>query len=265
MTTATIDYEVIWTLNNSRPCAAELASKFAETWPAAAKAATDAYLYVDNGQVWRSGQKVPAGESLTDLWIVGKSNHSAGERCTHAGNTCTCNEQAAHDPKFGRLCSHRIAVMMYKKIQQANRDALIAMIRYLDTIDPDARVCLEVDRHYRPGVEDRKLVKRITRGPGGRGPHLTEIYMLEADDETIAAVMQATGRTLSGSPQKRTGWTYVYILAPVSAANPAGDPAIELRGVDATAKDNAADRRRQLYADGRALAAAMTENERRAA
>lgn len=261
----TIDYNAIWDLNNNRPSASELAERFSQTWPQAARAAEAAWLHIDNGQVWRSGQKVQAGDTLTDLWIVGKGNHSAGERCTHAGNTCTCNEQAAHDPKFGRLCSHRIAVMMYKKIQQANRDALIAMIRYLDTIDPDARVCLEVDRHYRSGVEDRKLVKRITRGPGARGPHLTERYMMEADDETIAAVMQATGRTLSGTPQKRSGWTYAYILAPVTDANPAGNPAIELRGVDAVAKDAATARRRQLYADERALNQAMNENERRAA
>ena len=251
---ATIDPATVYAITSQRPTAAELAAKYAGTWPQIAGNADRAAEYVEHGQIWRSGQRISLSDGeTTEQWIVGKSNYSNGERCTHAGNHCTCREAAIDDPKFGRLCSHRIAVMMYKRLQQAAGETLAALIRYLDTLDADARVCLEIERHYRNHAEDRKLLRRITRGPGGQGPRVDEAGILEIDDQTLAAVMQATARTLAGgAPQKRAGYTYSYILAAIPPAIP-GDELADLRGVDAIALDNAEDRRRQLHAEGRAL------------
>lgn len=250
---ATIDPAIIYAITSQRPTAADLAAKYASTWPQIAGNAERAAEYIERGQVWRSGSQIAiANGETTEQWIAGKSNYSNGERCTHAGNHCTCSEAAISDPKFGRLCSHRIAVLMYKRLQAAAAETLIALIRYLDTLDADGRIVLEIERHYRNHAEDRKLIRRITRGPGGQGPRVDEAGILEIDDQTLAAVMQATARTLSGAPQKRAGYTYAYILAAMPPAMP-GDARADLRGVDAVALDNAADRRRQLHAEGRAL------------
>lgn len=236
-----------------RPTAASLAEKYAGTWPQIAGNAERAAKYIDLGQIWRTSTKITLGDGeTTDQWLVGRSNYERGERCTHAGNHCTCSEAAITDPKFGRLCSHRIAVMMYKRLQAANLEALIALIRYMDEDDPDGRVVLEIDRHYRQHAEDRKLLHFVARGPGGSNATVGATYYFEIDDQTITAAMQATGRTLSGAPQKRAGYRYSYILAAMPPAMP-GDPASDLRAVDATAYDNAQDRRRQLDAEGRAL------------
>lgn len=251
---ATIDPAIIYAITSQRPTAADLAAKYASTWPQIAGNAERAAEYIERGQVWRSGSQIAiANGETTEQWIAGKSNYSNGERCTHAGNHCTCSEAAISDPKFGRLCSHRIAVLMYKRLQAAAAEALIALFRYLDTLDADGRIVLEIERHYRNHAEDRKMIRRITRGPGGQGPRVDESGILEIDDQTLAAVMQATARTLSGgAPQKRAGYTYSYILAAIPPAIP-GDELADLRGVDAVALDAAEDRKARLRAEGRAL------------
>lgn len=242
----------------------QLAEKYAETWPQIAGNADRAAQFVDNGQIWRRPDAVTLADgATTDLWTVGKSGTENGEKCTHAGGRCTCDEAAITVAQFGRLCSHRIAVFIYKRMQQEAAATLIKLIRYMDQQNPDARIVLEIDRHYRPGAEDRKLIRYITRGPGGEGPRVDDLYKFEIDDHGLAAVMAATGRTLDSAPQKRRSFRYSYILAAMPPAMP-GDPIADLRSVDAIAKDAADDRRRRLHAEGRALEAAIKRNARAA-
>ena len=190
-----------------------LAEKYADRWPQAKDAAEQAATYIDRCQV---AQTTTGAGPEGDRWIV------ANERCSHTGKgQCTCHEAALVVDQFGRLCSHRIAVMMAKSIYKANAVRLVSLIKHFDA-NPgqgDNRRCvLYVDRYYITGAEDVKYLRYA-----GRGAQMLRVDLFDQcllDNAGMIAAARLTGYTLEMAPQKKQSMRYNYVLTPVDPTNP---------------------------------------------
>lgn len=249
---------------DSRPTAESLIARFVEQWPGSQAEAEAAADYVRIGRVIEHHGVIAATESepaQPDAWKV------AGELASHTGNHCTCREPAIVDRKFGRLCSHRIAVMMQKRLLAANADALIAIIQAMESeaaegsADPYAytaahhdaagRIVITLDRYFREhGQEDRKLI-RLIGWAREAGPRVDEWAPFEIDNAGLVRVAQATGRTFQ-APSKGRSYRYYYAMLATPPAMP-DDDARTLRQRDALPYIAAEERRRQLAAEARAI------------
>ncbi len=260
-------------ITDARPTAESLAARMIEQWPGSQAEAEAAAEYVRLGQVIQRQAATPATDdqpAQPEIWKVG------GQRCSHTGNFCTCREPAIEDRRFGRLCGHRIAVMMQKRLLAANADALAAIIQAMEADaadgaadpytytaahhDPAGRIVLTVDRYFREdGEEDRKLI-RLIGWAREAGPRVDEWAPFEIDNAGLVKAAQATGRTFQ-APSKGRSFRFYYQLATPDAAHPAREEARTLRQLDAAPYRAAEERRRQLAAE----TAAMNRQARAAA
>lgn len=251
-------------ITDARPTAESLRDRMIEQWPGSQAEAEAAAEYVRLGQVIQRQAATPATDdqpAQPEIWKVG------GQRCSHTGNFCTCREPAIEDRRFGRLCSHRIAVMMQKRLLIANADALAAIIQAMEADaadgaadpytytaahhDPAGRIVLTVDRYFREdGEEDRKLI-RLVGWAREAGPRVDEWAPFEIDNAGLVRVAQATGRTFQ-SPSKGKSYRYYYAMLATPPAMP-DDDARTLRQQDALPYIAAEERRRQLAAETEAL------------
>jgi hypothetical protein len=242
---------------DSRPTAADLAEKYAATWPTAASAAQRAAALVEAGSVIQRHASLPATDATPaqpDAWRV------EGETCSHAGNACTCREAAHDDARFGRLCSHRIAVMIYKSLLRTNTAALGEIVRLMAEYISDSatdsgarRIVLSVDRYFRnDSQEDRKLLRMIgfARDAGTRADQFGQF---EIDNAGLETITTAAGLTFTAAPSPGRSFRFYYQLAAPDAAHPAGDEARTLRQLDAAPYRAAEERRRQLAAETAAM------------
>ena len=251
-------------ITDARPTAESLRDRMIEQWPDSQAEADAAADYVRMGQVIQRQAATPATDdqpAQPEIWKV------AGQRCSHTGNFCTCREPAIEDRRFGRLCSHRIAVMMQKRLLTANADALAAIIQAMEADaadssadpyaytaahhDPAGRIVLTIDRYFREdGEEDRKLI-RLVGWAREAGPRVDEWAPFEIDNAGLAKVAQVTGRTFQ-APSKGRSFRYYYALLAMPPAMP-DDDARTLRQQDALPYIAADERRRQLAAETEAL------------
>jgi len=226
--------------------AEDMIARLAQTIPQALSAAQTAAGHLDAGSVVCQRPHIAASEDRPeqhDRWIV------AGHICSHTDRqTCTCSEDAHTDARFGRLCSHRLAVMLYKRQMQINADALIALVNALRTADPDKpRIVIEIDRYYRD-QEDRKLVRLIGYGRQ-TGSRVDQGADFEIDNAGLERVAAAAGLTFA-APVKGASFRYYYTLEQSEA--PAAN-SLTLRGHNAAPFVERDVRRRQLAVETEAI------------
>jgi hypothetical protein len=207
--------ESILTAMGAALTAWSLADKYTDKWPASKDAAESAANYVDRCHV---APMAPTADG--DRW------HVEEDYCSHTANTCTCREDAVIDPDFGRLCSHRIAVMMHKSLCKSNAGRLIALIKHFDDNageDENRRLVLYMDRYYATGAEDVKYLRYC--GRGGQMLRVDQYDQFLVDNAAMIAAARLTGYTLEMAPRKDRQMRYSYILTPIDAANPPANDA----------------------------------------
>jgi hypothetical protein len=188
--------------------AEDMIARLSRTIPEALGAAQRAAAHLDAGDVVCQRPHIDAADGQPeqhDRWTVD------GHVCSHTDKgACTCSEAAHIDPKFGRLCSHRLAVMLYKRQMQINADALIKLIDLLRNAEPEKpRIVIEIDRYYRDN-EDRKLIRSIGYGRQ-TGSRLDYTAQFEIDNAGLERAAAAAGLTFK-APSKGSSFRYYYTL-----------------------------------------------------
>lgn len=150
---------------------AEMAAKAEAAWPG--------IRYADGGSRAQAAAELVLAELVTrrtplanghDHWVVN------GHHVSFAGNHCDCHDMAApEDARTGRLCKHRLAVMMQMRLDAAQGDLLEQVFR-----SASQRLALEVRVTYAGDV--RAQVNRLA---GWRADDGTWVR-LERREEEIA-------------------------------------------------------------------------------
>lgn len=205
----------------------EMAAKAAARWPGLRYRRPQADGYADRAEAAADLVRRGLVEFRGDLPISGCDDWQVSDhRASFRGQTCTCSDVGAPvDPKLGRLCKHRLAVMMAMRLRQ-DSDAMLAQIIQQAADRGTERVTLGTVRIYGDHGHDADtytLASYRERGRGqvnvsgdGREP----VRFLDAD---LYRVLTATGWRVAGQ-QRQAGYQWDLYLEPAPAARPGGDP-----------------------------------------
>ena len=120
----------------------ELVERYEAKWPE--------ICYVKGGSRARKGMEIVLSGGLwqkgvdhqgNDLWAVG------AHVCSKAGGFCSCEDRVYVDPKFGKLCAHRLAVALKTNWGGDRNEALLDYLKR-SFADSSHYVDLLVERDY---------------------------------------------------------------------------------------------------------------------
>ncbi|MCU0843083.1 MAG: hypothetical protein MUC79_15405 [Thiobacillaceae bacterium] len=169
-----------------------------------------------------------------DLPVSGYDEWQVGDhRASFRGQTCTCSDVGAPvDPKVGRLCKHRIAIMMAMRLRK-DADGLLAQIIQQAAANGAERVTLGTMRIYADRGHDADTYTLTSYRERGRGQVNVggdgqEPVRFKAAD--LHRILLATGWRVAGQ-QRQPGYQWDLYLEPGRPAWPGGDAAVadELR------------------------------------
>jgi len=131
---------------------------------------------------------------------------------TVSGKNCDCADQAAPSTKYGRLCKHRIAVMMTQSLAKKQSP----LHEFLKGLNGDS-LLLKVSVMFREEGESEKRISSAFVGNGEIKPTGPFTFT----DEEFVAVARNLGWTLTSPPKKGQGYApHLYRLSPVSEHQP---------------------------------------------
>ena len=131
---------------------------------------------------------------------------------TVSGKNCDCADRAAPSTKYGKLCKHRIAVMMTQSL--AKKQSLLH--EFVKGLTGDS-IALYVSVSFR---EDGESEKRMSSAMTNGGEFELASPFTFTDEEFVA-VARNLGWTLTDPPKKGQGYApHLYRLWPVGEHQP---------------------------------------------
>lgn len=131
---------------------------------------------------------------------------------TVSGKSCDCRDFAAPNTKYGRLCKHRIAVMMTQSLAK-NQSPLHDFLSRCD----GNTIALKASVMFREGEESEKRVASVITADGEIRPPSP----IQFTDAEFVAVCRNLGWTLTDPPMRGAGYApHTYRLWPVSQHQP---------------------------------------------
>lgn len=131
---------------------------------------------------------------------------------TVSGKSCDCADQGAPTTKYGKLCKHRIAVMMTQSLAK-NQSPLHD---FLSRCTGDT-VALKVSVMFRDSGESEKRLASASSATGEVKPH----GPISFTDAELVAACRNLGWTLTDAPIRGAGYApHTYRLWPVTEQQP---------------------------------------------
>ena len=187
---------------------AELAAKYEEKWPEIRYAkggsrAQKAMTFVVEGRIWQE----PNDRYGHDVWTVN------GNRCSREGKWCECEDRIRTDIKYGKLCSHRLAVALKTNWlgdkHPALADALAALIVEYGQA---GQVTLIIDRQY-GWREDGERFALAGGYNGKRRDKWPANLRIEFNLPQLQTSLSAVGWSIAGLPEKLPNeQDYLYFI-----------------------------------------------------